>query len=100
MFEQLDPMCAGTDTDFPAASTRLRVERQVHLPASREEAWGALRHLIPDDQWDDAFPVFGALESIFRCAEGNLAGYQIVVLLLEPELVKSSAVKINAASML
>lgn len=62
------PVVAGTDDVDPVPSTRLRVERQVHLPASRDEAWGALKHLIPDQQWNDAFQLFGALESIYRCS--------------------------------
>ena len=50
-----------------AASTKVRVERQTHLPASREEAWGALRQLVSREQWRQLSAVFAALESIYRC---------------------------------
>lgn len=45
----------------------------MHLPASRDEAWGALKHLVPKEQWDDAFSVYAALESIYR-AEYHAVG--------------------------
>ena len=47
-------------------ATRLRVERQVHLPASRDEAWLALQSLTPAAEWDASAQVFSALESIYR----------------------------------
>ncbi len=50
----------------PAAATKVRVERQTHLPASREEAWGALRRLVSQDDWKELSAVFAALESIYR----------------------------------
>ncbi len=50
----------------PAAATKVRVERQTHLPASREEAWGALRQLAPEHAWKELSPVLAALESIYR----------------------------------
>ena len=50
----------------PAAATKVRVERQTHLPASREEAWGALRRLVSLDEWKELSAVFAALESIYR----------------------------------
>lgn len=45
---------------------KLRVERQTHLPATREEAWRALRELVPRDQWPDTAEVFACLELIHR----------------------------------
>ena len=51
----------------PAAATKVRVERQTHLPASREEAWGALKQLAPEHAWKEVSPVLAALESIYRC---------------------------------
>ncbi len=51
----------------PAAATKVRVERQTHLPASREEAWGALKQLAPEHAWRELSPVLAALESIYRC---------------------------------
>lgn len=50
----------------PAAVTRVRVERQTHLPASREEAWAALKQLVPGEEWQDMSAVFVALENIYR----------------------------------
>ncbi len=52
----------------PAAATKVRVERQTHLPASREEAWGALKQLAPEHAWKELSPVLAALESIYRCS--------------------------------
>ena len=49
-------------------ATRLRVERQVHLPASRDEAWLALQSLVHPDHWNDSAHVFSALENIYRYA--------------------------------
>ncbi|KAK9789378.1 hypothetical protein WJX73_004782 [Symbiochloris irregularis] len=62
--------------DGPSSQTKIRVERQVHLPASGAEVWGALRLLLPEDQWKSARPVFGALESIYR-AEYHALGEQL-----------------------
>ena len=45
---------------------KLRVERQTHLPATREEAWRALQKLVPRDQWPDTAEVFASLELIHR----------------------------------
>ena len=50
----------------PSAATKVRVERQTHLPASREEAWGALKQLAPERAWKELSPVLAALESIYR----------------------------------
>lgn len=50
----------------PAAATKVIVERQTHLPASREEAWGALKQLAPEHAWKQLSPVLAALESIYR----------------------------------
>ena len=50
----------------PSAATKVRVERQTHLPASREEAWGALKQLAPGDAWEELSPLLAALESIYR----------------------------------
>ncbi len=50
----------------PSAATKVRVERQTHLPASREEAWGALKQLAPEHAWKELSPVLAALESIYR----------------------------------
>ncbi|KAK9815609.1 hypothetical protein WJX72_006739 [[Myrmecia] bisecta] len=49
-----------------SGATRLRVERQSHLPAFREEAWRALRSLVPEEDWREAAAVFAALENIYR----------------------------------
>ena len=46
--------------------TKLRVERQTHLPASREEAWSALQQLLPDNEWKTTSAVFSSLEAIYR----------------------------------
>ena len=48
-------------------ATRLRVERQIHLPASRDEAWLALQSLVPEERWDESAHIFSALENIYRC---------------------------------
>ena len=50
----------------PSAATKVRVERQTHLPASREEAWGALKQLAPGDAWEELSPLLAAMESIYR----------------------------------
>ena len=50
----------------PAAVTRVRLERQTHLPASREEAWAALKQLVPEEEWQEMSAVFVALENIYR----------------------------------
>lgn len=54
--------------------TKLRIERQTHLPASREEAWAALQELLPSDEWKAMSAVFASLESIYRysCKPGAL----------------------------
>lgn len=59
-----------------AAATKVRVERQTHLPASREEAWGALRQLVSRQQWRELSAVFAALESIYRCLGFRLGPMQ------------------------
>ena len=59
----------------PAAATKVRVERQTHLPASREEAWGALRRLVSQDDWKELSAVFAALESIYRYVSLATVGY-------------------------
>ena len=46
--------------------TKLRVERQTHLPASREEAWQALQTLLPENEWKETSTVFTSLEAIYR----------------------------------
>lgn len=46
--------------------TKLRVERQTHLPASREEAWTALQQLLPENEWKETSAVFSSLEAIYR----------------------------------
>lgn len=46
--------------------TKLRVERQTHLPASREEAWSALQQLLPGNEWKTTSAVFSSLEAIYR----------------------------------
>ncbi len=46
--------------------TKLRVERQTHLPASREEAWQALQSLLPKKEWKETSAVFASLEAIYR----------------------------------
>ena len=46
--------------------TKLRVERQTHLPASREEAWSALQQLLPDNEWKTTSAVYSSLEAIYR----------------------------------
>lgn len=48
-------------------ATRVRVERQTHLPVCREEAWAALRLLVTPELWDELSGVFAGLESIYRC---------------------------------
>ena len=60
-------------SEQPAKTTRIRVERQTHLPATREEAWAALRQLVPPREWQEASGVFAALESIYRSAQHSLA---------------------------
>ena len=84
---QLACICASTAPDLrnslpagvpdkseqPAKTTRIRVERQMHLPATREEAWAALRQLVPPREWQEASGVFAALESIYRSAQHSLA---------------------------
>lgn len=84
---QLACICAPTAPDLrnslpagvpdkseqPAKTTRIRVERQTHLPATREEAWAALRQLVPPREWQEASGVFAALESIYRSAQHSLA---------------------------
>lgn len=52
-----------------ARVTRVRVERQTHLPASREEAWAALKQLVPREEWEELSAVFVALETIHRCIQ-------------------------------
>ena len=56
-------------------ATRLRVERQQHLPTSRDEAWLALQSLIPEAEWDESAEVFSALESIYRCVMAGLPAW-------------------------
>lgn len=62
----------NTETQDEAAdanlgsSTRLRVERQTHLPLTREEAWRSLRMLAPSQDWKNLLKVFTALESVYR----------------------------------
>lgn len=56
-------------SEQPAKTTRIRVERQTHLPATCEEAWAALRQLVPPREWQEASGVFAALESIYRSAQ-------------------------------
>ena len=53
-------------SDGRTSWAKLRVERQTHLPATREEAWRALRELVPSDQWPDTAEVFASLELIHR----------------------------------
>ena len=53
-------------SDGRTSWAKLRVERQTHLPATREEAWRALRELVPRDQWPDIAEVFASLELIHR----------------------------------
>jgi hypothetical protein len=61
-----DNSVSGTEQ---RTATRVRVERQTHLPACREEAWAVLRLLVPADNWKDISPVFAAMESIYRCMD-------------------------------
>lgn len=56
-------------TDGRITWTKLRVERQTHLPASREEAWEALQSLLPSKEWKETSAVFASLEAIYRLAE-------------------------------
>ncbi len=49
-----------------AKAVKLQVERQTHLPANRQEAWQGLQKLVPQDQWQHYYPIFAALESIYR----------------------------------
>lgn len=56
---------AGDNHDTLRAM-KLQVERQTHLPASRYEAWEALRAMLPGELWKENAQVFGALESIYR----------------------------------
>ncbi len=53
-------------TDGRITWTKLRVERQTHLPASREEAWQALQSLLPKKEWKETSAVFASLEAIYR----------------------------------
>lgn len=53
-------------TDGRTTWTKLRVERQTHLPASREEAWQALQTLLPEKEWKETSAVFASLEAIYR----------------------------------
>ena len=53
-------------TDGRITWTKLRVERQTHLPASREEAWQALQSLLPKREWKETSAVFASLEAIYR----------------------------------
>lgn len=53
-------------TDGRTTWTKLRVERQTHLPASREEAWQALQSLLPKKEWKETSAVFASLEAIYR----------------------------------
>ena len=53
-------------TDGRITWTKLRVERQTHLPASREEAWQALQSLLPEKEWKETSAVFAGLEAIYR----------------------------------
>ncbi len=53
-------------TDGRMTWTKLRVERQTHLPASREEAWQALQSLLPKKEWKETSAVFASLEAIYR----------------------------------
>ncbi len=53
-------------TDGRMTWTKLRVERQTHLPASREEAWQALQSLLPSKEWKETSAVFASLEAIYR----------------------------------
>ena len=55
-------------TDGRKTWTQLRVERQTHLPASREEAWQALQSLLPQKEWKETSAVFASLEAIYRQA--------------------------------
>ena len=70
-FQLRDGHSAGVPdkSEQPAKTTRIRVERQTHLPATREEAWAALRQLVPPREWQEASGVFAALESIYRSAQ-------------------------------
>lgn len=68
-----DPEGKGEQREQPANRsdgrktwTKLRVERQTHLPASREEAWQALQTLLPDKEWKETSTVFTSLEAIYR----------------------------------
>lgn len=56
-------------TDGRITWTKLRVERQTHLPASREEAWEALQSLLPSKEWKETSAVFASLEAIYRLAQ-------------------------------
>lgn len=51
-------------------ATRVEVERQTHLPATRDETWTGLRLVVPDLEWRECSAVFAAMESIYRCAQG------------------------------
>ena len=53
-------------TDGRTTWTKLRVERQTHLPASREEAWQALQSLLPSHEWKEISAVFASLEAIYK----------------------------------
>ena len=72
-------MRAGNSTSKPSHQTdtapegkgeqrELRVERQTHLPASREEAWQALQSLLPGHAWKETSAVFASLEAIYKYA--------------------------------
>lgn len=68
-----DPEGKGEQREQPANRsdgrttwTQLRVERQTHLPASREEAWQALQALLPEKEWKETSTVFTSLEAIYR----------------------------------
>ncbi|KAL0053265.1 hypothetical protein WJX82_003487 [Trebouxia sp. C0006] len=64
-------------TDGRMTWTKLRVERQTHLPASREEAWQALQSLLPKKEWKETSAVFASLEAIYR-AELQQTGEELL----------------------
>ncbi|DBA91526.1 TPA: hypothetical protein ACH3X1_003147 [Trebouxia sp. C0004] len=64
-------------TDGRTTWTKLRVERQTHLPASREEAWQALQSLLPKKEWKETSAVFASLEAIYR-AELQQTGEELL----------------------
>ena len=109
-----DPEGKGEQREQPANRsdgrttwTKLRVERQTHLPATREEAWQALQALLPENEWKETSTVFTSLEAIYRyliavhslvqlvnpdysrCRHPQHIVTRLLLVLLDPQLIET-----------